>query len=345
MQVHVLPRLLFAAIVCYASSSDRPVLADDPLSGTALSVLSEQPPEPPVGFQDAKQALAAVFTGQVKAIQKDATVPESVKFTHDVEYGNVGGRVLTLDLFQPMSSPAPAAGLVFIHGGAWAGGSKSDYTYYGQLFAQRGYVVASISYRLAGEQLYPAAVEDCKCAVRWMRAKAAELGVDPQRIAAIGGSAGGHLAMMVGYSSDVPTFEGAGGHAGVSSRVACVVNLYGPCDLTTDFVRNNEFASRVAQGFLGKTLDEDLALYQQASPITYVDAQDPPTLILHGTIDDVVPIDQADELAAKLQEVGVPYLYDRLPGWPHAMDIAQPVNDRCVWLMEQFFAAFLKPAP
>lgn len=321
-----------------------PAPADEILSGTALSALTEKPPEPPAGFTDAKQALQAVFTGQVKAIQRTSAIPDSVKFTPDVEYGNVGGRALTLDLFQPAASPAPAAGLIFIHGGAWAGGSKADYHYYGQLFAQKGFVVASINYRLAGEQGYPAAVEDCKCAVRWMRAKAPELGVDPQRIAAIGGSAGGHLSMMVGYSSDVAPLEGTGGHEGVSSRVQCVVNLYGPCDLTTDFVRNNEFANRVARGFLGKAMDDDLALYQEASPITHLDAQDPPTLILHGTIDDVVPIEQGDELAAKLMELGVPYLYDRLPGWPHAMDVAQPVNDRCVWLMERFFAAYLKPA-
>lgn len=337
-----LPRLLSAAVLCFAASLVPTAFADGPLSGTALTVITDPPPEPPAGFTDPKQAVLAVTTGLVRPIQRAAEVPEGVKVTTDVEYGNVGGRALKLDLYQPTSSQTPSAGLVFIHGGAWAGGKKDDYRYYGLLFAQKGYVVASIEYRLAAEQLYPAAIEDCKCAVRWMRAKAAEIGVDPQRIAAVGGSAGGHLSMMVGYSSDVPTFEGTGGHEGVSSSVQCVVNLYGPCDLTTDFVRKNEYANRVVKNFLGKSIDEDLAYYQQASPITYVDAQDPPTLILHGTIDDVVPIDQGDELSAKLKEVGVPYLYDRLPGWPHAMDIAQPVNDRCVWLMERFFAAYLK---
>ena len=150
-----------------------------------------------------------------------------------------------------------------------------------------------------------------------------------------------------GRATSIPgdmALEGDGGHPGVSSRVQCVINLYGPCDLTTDFVRKNEFANRVTHEFLGKKIDDDLPLYQQASPITHLDAQDPPTLILHGTIDDVVPIEQGDELAAKLKELGIPYLYDRLPGWPHAMDLAKPVNDRCVWLMDRFFAAYLKPA-
>ena len=148
--------------------------------------------------------------------------------------------------------------------------------------------------------------------------------------------------MMVGYTSDVPELEGTGGHPGIGSHVQCVVNLYGPCDLTTDFVRQNEYANRVVKKFLGPSIDDDLMLYQQASPITHLDANDPPTLILHGTIDDVVPIDQGDALAEKLDQLEVPYLYDRLPGWPHAMDLAQPVNDRCVWLMERFFAAYLK---
>lgn len=89
-----------------------------------------------------------------------------------------------------------------------------------------------------------------------------------------------------------------------------------------------------------------MPLYQQASPITYVDANDPPVLMLHGTIDEVVPVNQSDLLAAALEKAGVPYIYDRLPGWPHAMDIAKPVNDRCVWFMERFFAKYLEgPAP
>jgi acetyl esterase/lipase len=337
-------RALSCLLLAFAAIQVSSALAEDPVSGTALSIITDALPKPPTGFTDARLAVLAVTTGQVKPIQRVPEVPAGVNVTPDVEYGNVGGRLLKLDLYQPESSASPAAGLLFIHGGAWAGGSKADYRYYGLLFAQKGYVVASVEYRLAGEQLYPAAIEDCKCAVRWMRAKAAEIGVDPGRIAAVGGSAGGHLSMMVGYSSDVPALEGKGGHEGISSAVQCVVNLYGPCDLTTDFVRKNEYANRVVKNFLGKSIDDDLAAYQQASPITYLDAMDPPTLILHGTIDDVVPIDQGDELAAKLKELGVPYLYDRLPGWPHAMDIAQPVNDRCVWLMERFFAAYLKPA-
>jgi acetyl esterase/lipase len=333
--------LLFAAGIL----AGQVAFADNALTGTAIDVLGEAVPAPPAGYDTPQAALQAVLQGQIKAINRAAPTPAGVKVTHDVEYGTGGGQPLKLDLYQPEKTVGPVPGLIFIHGGAWAGGAKSDYSYYGNVLAAKGYVVASINYRLVKIAKYPAAVEDCKCAVRWMRSRAAELGVDPDRIAVAGGSAGGHLSMMVAYSADVPEFEGHGGHAGVSSRVQCVVNLYGPTDLTTDFVRNNDFANRAVREFLGKTMDEDLPLYQQASPINYVDAMDPPTLILHGTVDDVVPIDQGDLLAAKLKDAGVPYIYDRLPGWPHAMDIAQDVNDRCVWLMERFFGHYLAKKP
>jgi acetyl esterase/lipase len=331
----------FCVLLFFLAISVGPSLAEDALTGTVVEILGNPVPAPPKGFDTPQAALQAVLQGQIKAINRAAPSPDGVKVTTDVEYGQGGGQPLKLDLYQPEKSDGPVPGLIFIHGGAWAGGAKTDYSYYGNVFAAKGYAVASISYRLVKVAKYPAAVEDCKCAVRWMRANARELNIDPDRIGVAGGSAGGHLSMLVGYSPDVAEFEGDGGHAGVSSRVQCVVNLYGVADLTTDFVRTNEFANRVCRDFLGKSIDDDLALYQQASPITYVDASDPPTLILHGTVDDVVPIDQGDLLAMKLKAAGVPYIYDRLPGWPHAMDIAQDVNDRCVWLMERFFAHYL----
>jgi len=328
-------------LLLVAASADRICVGDDILTGTALDILGAPPPAPPTGFEKTQEVLTAAASGKIKVINRAAPTPDGVKVTTEIEYGKGGDESLKLDLYQPEKTDGPVPGLIFIHGGAWAGGSKNDYSYYGNVFAAKGYAFSSISYRLVKVARYPAAVEDCKCAVRWMRENAKELNIDPDRIGVAGGSAGGHLSMMVGYSPDVSELEGDGGHAGVSSRVQCVVDLYGPADLTTDFVRNNEYANRVCREFLGKSIDDDLPLYQQASPITYVDADDPPTLILHGTIDDTVPIDQGDLLATKLRATGVPYIYDRLPGWPHAMDISQDVNDRCVWLMERFFAHYL----
>lgn len=334
---------LSAALVAVASLPAG-AAADPKLTGSALATLGEDIPEPPAGFETTAQVLQAMVQGEVKSIRRSGGDPEGVKITRNVEFGRGGDRTLRLDLFQPEASEAPVPGLIFIHGGGWSGGDKSMYEYYGGVFAQKGYVLASIDYRLSGEAPFPAALEDCKCAVRWMRANAGELGVDPDRIAVAGGSAGGHLALLVGYTADVPEFAGHGGHDGVSSAVRCVVDIYGPTDLTTDFVRENAFARRVVGQFLGASIDDNPELYKQASPVTHLDAADPPTLILHGTIDDIVPIEQGDLLAKELEEARVPYIYDRLPGWSHAMDVAQPVNDRCVLLMERFFQHYLREA-
>ena len=289
----------------------------------------------PRGYPNMMAVKLAIGLGQLPLIDPNVEVPEEVAVRRGVEFGKGGGRPLLLDLYSPTNKQGkPRAGLIFIHGGAWRGGKRSDYHYYGVKFAEKGYEVATIEYRLLREAGYPAAVEDSKCAVRWMRANAAELGVDPDRIGVAGGSAGGHLAMMVGYSSDVKDLEGDGGHSDVSSRPQAVVNLYGPTDLTTPF----GIASPLVRDFLnGRSYDDARELYSQASPMTHLTRDDPPTLIFHGTIDDTVPIAQADRLAERLAELGVPFRYDRLEGWPHALDLSRAVNERALGIMLGFF--------
>ena len=312
------------------------------VSGSALSELGELLPEAPLGFATSEEAIEAVKTGKVPAINLFQRVPPNVVIRRDVEYGDAGNRPLLLDLYSPAEVDAPVPAIVFIHGGAWKGGRKEDYRFYAQHFARLGYVVASVQYRLSGEAPFPAAIHDVKAAVRFMRAESGSLGVDPNRLAVAGGSAGGHLSMMIGYSSDIKELDGNSGHPGVSSRVQCVVNFYGPTDMTTDFVRGISRTHWAVRDFFGGTLEEQPDRYSAGSPLKYVTSDDPPTLILHGTVDTVVPINQGDLLAKKLQKVAVPWVYDRLPGWPHAMDIAQPVNKRCRWFMERFFERYLK---
>jgi acetyl esterase/lipase len=263
-------------------------------------------------------------------------MPPGVQLLKDVEFGKVGDRALELDLYAPVKRSKLVPGLIFIHGGAWKGGNKDMYRPYAVRYAQRGYVVASISYRLSKEAPFPAAVEDAKCAVRWMRANAGKYAVDPNHICVLGGSAGGHLAMMVGYSSDRKELEGSGGCPDVSSKVQAVVNIYGPCDLTVPGIRD---ADTVRQFLGGKTYDEARDLYEQASPLFHLTKDDPPTLILHGTLDSLVPIGQSDKLAERLKKLGVPYVYDRLEGWPHVMDLAEIVFKRCVFFIDKFLAA------
>ena len=303
---------------------------------------AEAPPEAP-GYASEALIMAAIATGKIKTIQAPKEMPPGVQLVKDVEFGKAGDRPLLLDLYTPVKLKKPAPGLIFIHGGAWKGGNKDMYRPYAARYAQRGYVVASISYRLSREAPFPAAVEDAKCAVRWMRANANAYKVDPNHICVVGGSAGGHLAMMVGYSSEQKELEGSGGWPDVSSKVQAVVNIYGPCDLTLPGIRD---ASSVQQFLGGKTYDESPELYQKASPLLQLTKDDPPTLILHGTLDSLVPISQSDKLAERLKQVGVACTYDRLEGWPHVMDLAEVVFNRCVFFIDRFLAEnMLVPEP
>lgn len=302
--------------------------------------LGDTPPPLPPGYKTQDEVLTAALGGKVKVILPGAPVPipQGVVETKGIEYGKVGDRPLLLNLYTPEKLDKPAPGLIFIHGGGWKAGDRSDYMYYTVRYAKRGYVAATISYRFTNEAPFPACVQDAKCAVRWMRANAAKYNVNPDKIAVIGGSAGGHLSMMVGYSSDVPELEGDGGNPGVSSRVQAVVDLYGPCDLFMEGARNVD----VVKMFIGKPYDEASKLYEQASPITHITKDDPPTLVLQGTIDSTVPMAQSDELVAKLKEAGVPCEYEKFEGWPHTMDVAVDVNIRCQWFMNKFFDRYLR---
>ncbi|MCA8999827.1 MAG: alpha/beta hydrolase [Planctomycetaceae bacterium] len=270
------------------------------------------------------------------------SVPKSVIFRPNLTYARYPKTAVKLDLFLPKDSGKELRpGLILIHGGAWRAGSKADYRYYGGQFAERGYVTVSINYRLVPEHPFPACLQDCKTAVRWMKAQAKDFRIDPEKIAVFGGSAGGHLALMVGYT-DTPEFEGTGGHPEQNSRVAAVVDLYGPTDMTVPEIQRFDFVAEMFNQFLGATIAERPELYRLASPITHVSDQCPPTLVIHGTADSMVPITQSDALVEKLKDQGIPYVYDRIPDWPHAMDFTQPINDRVLWMMERFLANALK---
>jgi len=315
------------------------VAVPPPLDEEALLAAETPPPIPP-GFESEEEVMAAIMGGKIRVLSPlmNIAIPEGVVEIKDIEYGSVGDRQLLLDLYMPEKLDKPTPTLLFIHGGGWEQGGRSDYKYYTVRYAKRGYVVATMSYRFAKEAPFPGCVEDAKCAVRWMRANAGKYHIDPDRIAAIGGSAGGHLAMMVGYSPDVPELEGEGGHAEQSSAVQAVVNYYGPVDLTVPVQRDHPI---LVNFFAGQTYEEVPDQYAQASPITHLDKTDPPTLIFHGTIDNLVPIAQADMLDAKLTELGIAHVYDRIEGYPHSLDLAEAVNIHCQWHIDHFLAEHL----
>ncbi len=301
---------------------------------------SQTAPEPPPGYKSKLEVLAAYGIGKLKIIDRNVPLPDGVVLEKDIEYGNADGHPLQLDLYRSAKLTRPVPALLFIHGGAWKSGKRQDYHVYTAAYAKKGYVVATASYRLSGQAPFPAAVQDCKCAVRWLRANAKKYNIDPEQIAVVGGSAGGHLSMMLGYSDD-PALEGESGHGGVSSRVSAVVNIYGVYDMTTRIAKESDAVKNFLQG---KSFEEAPELYRQSSPRFHLDKTDPPTLILHGTIDETVPVAQSDRLVEHLKRLKIPHAYGRLDGWPHTMDLAKPVNDYCQAMMDRFFAKYV-PLP
>ncbi len=299
-------------------------------------------PPIPQGYESELAATTAVLGGQVKLIDaENISIPDNVQEILDIEYGIGGERKLQLDLYLPKGRTKATPAIIFIHGGSWTGGKRGDMKFYCVEFAKKGYVTATVTYRLMDEALFPAPVQDIKCAVRWLRANAVKYMIDAEHIAVSGNSAGGHLSMMIGYSDD-PSLEGSGGNNDVSSHVNAVVNFYGAVNLATEFAREQG----VVKEFLGgKTFAEAPDVYNLASPLFHLTQDDPPTLTFHGTIDSIVPISQADILADKLKELGIDHVYERYDGWPHAMDLAEAINQRCVYQMEQFFKKYIPMSP
>ncbi len=222
----------------------------------------------------------------------------------DLSYCTVDGVALKMDVHYPASADGAVPALVYVHGGGWTSGEKSSGEGSRLLttFAQQGYLAVAIDYRLAPQFKFPAQIEDVKCAIRSLRAHAAEYGLDPNRIGVLGGSAGGHLVSLLGVSDPSAGFEGTGGYAEESSRVQAVVDMFGPSDLTQEFDGAN---LRIARQVFGVT-DKSSPVLAQASPVTYVSPDDPPFLILHGSQDDLVPPSQSQALYDRLTLAGVP---------------------------------------
>jgi acetyl esterase/lipase len=240
-----------------------------------------------------------------------------------------GFRPLTLDVTAPgRAGPYPT--VVWIHGGGWFRGhysmtnrvvEKMDFV---ETLLDAGYAVARIGYRLSGEGQFPTQLHDCKAAVRYLRQHAAVLHLDPARFAAMGESAGGHLACMLGLTGNRPELEGDVGVAGPSSAVQAVVDWYGPTDLLTmdeqappnSFQPHNAPDSPEAR-LVGAPVQQDKARTRAASPIAYVSASAPPFLIQHGTADRIVPVGQSRELAGALEAAGAKVALIEVPGADH----------------------------
>ena len=282
-------------------------------------------------------ALAAAASQAADQPKRKPPLPPGAQVPRDLEYIAEGHARNRLDLYLPARADRPLPIVVWIHGGAWLAGSKEGCP--AVPFVAKGYAVASINYRLSQHAVFPAQIEDCKAALRWLRANAEKYHLDPKHVGVWGASAGGYLVALLGTSGDMKKLEGKGGNLDQSSRVQCVVDWFGP----TDFTRmggSHDDANAPEARLIGGPVQENKEKAAKANPITYVTKDSAPFLIMHGEQDNVVPISQSELLDEALRKAGVECTFVRIPGNGHGgPGFASPENRKRI---EEFFAKHLK---
>jgi len=242
-----------------------------------------------------------------------------------------------MDAYLPEGN-GPFPSFVYIHGGGWVGGSRDEYATMGPFYAKRGIAGFSIDYTLTTQEksCWPVVIQDVISAIRHIKANAQQYRIDPERIALMGDSAGGHLASLAGVlSGDENFFEGASGNSAVSSRVSLVVDYYGPTDFQFMGESERSTAYWITATFLGSvTYQMNQSLWLEASPATYITADDPVFLIAHGTNDTVVPIDISESFQAKLETAGVETHFVRIEGGDHSILTTEEENLKVRYVLE-----------
>lgn len=298
-------------------------------------------------------ANAAAKENKNKAsLKHDVPPPKGVRAEKDIQYVPGGDESQRLDIYVPEKpSDKPLPLIVCIHGGGWRGGSKAGCPAMGMI--PMGYAVASVEYRFSQKAIFPAQIQDCQAAIRWLRANSKKYNFDPDRFGVWGGSAGGHLVALVGTSGGKKAFAPIGGNEDQSDRVQAVCDFFGPADFNTVMqqaaddqnVKNIFKFNTPADPYsclIGVPLNSDKQKGDAVSPVHYVSKDNPPVLILHGTHDALVPYAQSVEFASALKEKGVPVYLQTLPGSGHGGPaFGKPA---AVKLIEQFFDKYLKGA-
>ena len=283
--------------------------------------------------------FAILFPALVIAQPARPGLPEGVQAHRDLAY-MTGHERHKLDLYIPKSDkPLPL--VIWVHGGAWAGGNKDRHP--ALFLLGQGFAVASINYRLSQHARFPAQIEDCKAAVRWLRAHADKYNLDPKRFGAWGQSAGGHLVALLGTTGDVKDLEGTTGHLDQSSRVQAVCDWCGPADFLAEVEQSR--GTRLDRSrpnspeakLIGGELLQHAEKAKAASPVTYITKDDPPILIMHGDKDDIVPVAQSQGFALALQKAGVPVKLHIVPGGGHGFG-----NPQLLGMVQEFFTEHLK---
>ena len=271
--------------------------------------------------------------------QQSEALPKGTAVHRDLAYVTNGHALQKLDLYVPKTD-AKVPLIIFVHGGAFRGGDKRSES--PARFLADGYAVASLNYRLSQDAIFPAQIEDCKAAVRWLRSNASKYKLDSDRFGAWGTSAGGHLVAMLGTTGDTRIFD-VGENLEFSSRVQAVADWFGP----TDFLQMD--SHRVPNGMahnppgspesrlIGGPIQQNKEKAAQANPITYITSNASPFLIAHGDADRMVPHHQSELLEAALKKAGVPVRLFTVKGAGHGLR-----NSAADELRKQFFAKHLK---
>jgi len=288
-------------------------------------------------------ALCGTTTQPTLARRRSMEIADAA-IHRDLVYTRINGRELRLDLYCPQNASSPSPVVLWIHAAGWSHGPKEQHIPV-LSFLSDNYAVASIELRFSGEAPFPAQIEDCKAAVRWLRANAATYNLDADRIGAAGHSGGGHLSALLGTSGGVQELEGSGDNMSYSSRVQAVCVASAPSDL----VRLYRDASDPSTGtkpktishidaFLGGPAEQNKTKAIAASPITYVSKDDPPFLIIHGEKDFGVPASQGELLAAALKAAGVETTLVITPRG-HSVGLGSPT---LLPIVKAFFDKYLK---
>jgi acetyl esterase/lipase len=275
-------------------------------------------------------------------------LPQGFKADYNVAYVDGGDEAQVLDIYYPEEGGEPRPLLVWIHGGGWRAGSKDGVPWIYQL--QRGYVVASVEYRFSQKAIFPAQIDDCLAAIRYLRKNAAQYGIDRKKIGVGGSSAGGHLSALVGTSGGQGVFKPVGGHADVYDGVQAVCDIFGPTDFWTVIEQaekdpnvKNIFKWNAGDPYselIGGGLGKDRERCDAVSPVHYASKKSPPFLILHGDHDTLVPYAQSVELEEKLKTVGVEVLLQKIEGAGHGGAVFNHAEIRK--LTDRFFDRHLK---
>ena len=263
------------------------------------------------GFLEAAGMAAVVPSATAIAAQAGRPARGPMSVEKNIIFGKAGNTDLHLDIYKPAEVVEKRMAMIHIHGGGFTAGSKDGLADRVAPFVALGYVAIPVQYRLAGEAKWPAQIEDVKAAIRWTRAHAESLAVDAEKIAVVGYSAGGHLALFAAGTGNRPEFEGNNGTPGVSTQVAVCCAYYPATEVRPR-------ADGTANILLPAGSDE--AAHRVASPLTYVAKGFPPTVIFHGTADVTIPLESSERLFKKFRDVQVPAEFHAFEGVPHAFD-------------------------